>query len=288
MKNFVILKTHKHPNAMLELPETRHLSDQAGSLLAGKTIAGVQPASSAHKFAFYNGDPADYPALLLGKKILGARGHGMFVDLALEDECFISISDGTNMRLLSAIEPAPSKHQLLIAFDDGSQLVFTVAMYGGIWAFRGSIDNIYHQGSLRSTSPLLDGFDEPYFEKILAGTKKDLPLKGLLATEQRIPGLGNGVLQDILFNARLHPKRKTSTLSSDERSGLFRSLKQTLQQMSLQGGRDTEKDLFGRPGGYKTILSRNTLQLPCPRCGGSITKEAYMGGAVYYCKNCQT
>lgn|GEM_PF-2077218 len=30
--------------------------------------------------------------------------------------------------------------------------------------------------------------------------------KAFLATEQRIPGLGNGVLQDILWTARIHPK----------------------------------------------------------------------------------
>jgi formamidopyrimidine-DNA glycosylase len=25
----------------------------------------------------------------------------------------------------------------------------------------------------------------------------------------------------------------------------------------------------------------------CPKCGGTIVKEAYLGGAVYYCPVCQ-
>jgi formamidopyrimidine-DNA glycosylase len=57
--------------------------------------------------------------------------------------------------------------------------------------------------------------------------------------------------------------------------------------MTDLGGRDTEKDLFGNMGGYKTILSKNTVQNPCPGCGGTIIKEAYMGGAVYFCPVCQ-
>ena len=57
--------------------------------------------------------------------------------------------------------------------------------------------------------------------------------------------------------------------------------------MMRLGGRDTEKDLFGNPGGYQTRMSKRTLAGGCPACGGPITKEAYLGGAVYYCPRCQ-
>jgi formamidopyrimidine-DNA glycosylase len=76
-------------------------------------------------------------------------------------------------------------------------------------------------------------------------------------------------------------------LSELEKRDLFHSLKITLKKMTDLGGRDTEKDLFGKIGGYKTILSKNTLDLPCPKCSGKIEKESYMGGAVYFCPNCQ-
>ena len=36
-----------------------------------------------------------------------------------------------------------------------------------------------------------------------------------------------------------------------------------------------------------TLLSKNTFTEPCPGCGGAIVKEAYLGGAVYYCPVCQ-
>ena len=102
-----------------------------------------------------------------------------------------------------------------------------------------------------------------------------------------IPGFGNGVLQDILFNSGINPKRKISTISDFEKEDLFHDFKFNLHSMPDKGGRDTEKDLFGKAGGYKTIFSKNTYKNPCPNCGGTITKEAYLGGSVYYCQTCQ-
>ena len=63
-----------------------------------------------------------------------------------------------------------------------------------------------------------------------------------------IPGLGNGRLQDILFQAGIHPKRKVLTLSDCEQNVLWKQVRMVLQAMTEQGGRDTEKDLFGNPG----------------------------------------
>ena len=123
---------------------------------------------------------------------------GPFVDLLLEDKVHIALSDGVNMRYCPAGAGIPPKYQLLITFDDDSFLVFTVAMYGGINAFRDTLDNPYYLGALSKPSPLGDGFDAAYFDRLVAGAKPNLSAKAFLATEQRIPGLGNGVLQDIL------------------------------------------------------------------------------------------
>ena len=272
---------------MLEIPESKVMSLQIEDVLAGKRIAKVLTATSPHKFAWYNGDPAEYNNLLFGKQVLSSRGHGMFVDICCDDNTFVIAGDGTNIRYYPSPEKCPEKFQLQIIFDDNSCIAFTVAMYGGIWACKEEFQNSYYQGSLHSISPLNDSFDESVFEKIFQSTTKDLSMKALLATEQRIPGLGNGVLQDILFNGGIHPKRKKSTLSDFEKRELFHSLKISLSSMTEQGGRDTEKDFFGQNGKYKTILSKNTVNQPCPNCGNNIVKEAYLGGAIYFCPICQ-
>lgn len=181
----------------------------------------------------------------------------------------------------------PDNYQLLLTLDDDAYLAFTVSMYGSIAPYQGRYENVYYQKSRERISPLSDDFDEAYFESLFAGLKPGLAVKMLLATEQRIPGLGNGVLQDILFHARIHPRRPIQSLRDAEKSALFRSVKQTLRNMTEQGGRDTESDLFGIPGGYRTILSKKTLATPCPRCGETIVKETFGGGTVYYCPGCQ-
>jgi formamidopyrimidine-DNA glycosylase len=114
-----------------------------------------------------------------------------------------------------------------------------------------------------------------------------LSAKAFLATEQRVPGLGNGVLQDILWTARIHPRKKMGELSSVEIDAMYDAVKDVLAQMTARGGRDTERDLFGRPGGYETVLSKNTVGKACPACGTAIRKEPYLGGAVYFCSQCQ-
>ncbi|WP_291528345.1 DNA-formamidopyrimidine glycosylase family protein [Bacteroides sp. UBA939] len=273
---------------MLELPEVLTLSKQANDKLSGKTITQVFNATKQHKFTFYNGDPLQYGKLLVGKSILSSKGYGMFVDFNLSDNMMMNIGDGVSTRYYNPGDKVPANYQLLLTFDDESFLVFTVAMYGFINAYPGGdTDNKYYLISRESISPLSKEYTEEQFEKLFAEAKKTLTAKALLATEQRIPGVGNGVTQDILFNAGIHPKQKVLDLSDGKKKALFDSLKDTLMNMTFEGGRDTQTDLYGNEGGYKTILSSKTWKKPCPRCGGAIVKEAYLGGSVYYCPVCQ-
>ncbi|MDR2037588.1 MAG: endonuclease VIII [Bacteroidales bacterium] len=273
---------------MIELPEAVTLAKQANDVLSGKTITQVFNATKPHKFTFYNSDPLGYNGLLTGKTFISTKGYGMFVDFFLSDGTILNIGDGTNTRYYQPDDKIPDNYQLLLTFDDHSFLVFTVAMYGFIGVYPdGIIDNKYHRISSTSISPLDERYTEKEFDKLFTEAKKTLTAKALLATEQRIPGVGNGVTQDILFNARIHPKQKVSVLSDARKKILFNSLKDVLQEMTLKGGRDTQTDLFGNNGNYQTILSAKTWKNPCPRCDSKIEKEAYLGGTVYYCPECQ-
>lgn len=272
---------------MIEIPESKTVARQICETLTGRTITDVFNATHPHKFTWYAGDPLDYPKLLTGRKIVGSEGFGAYIEILLDDDVRLAVSDGTIMRLYASEAEIPAKYQLLITLDDGRFLVFTVAMYGGILAFRGTFENPYYLGARTKLSPLDAEFDAEYFRSMLAGVKQNLSAKAFLATEQRIPGLGNGVLQDILFRAGIHPKRKLATLRDGDVERLFGTVKSLLTEMTDRNGRDTEKDLFGNCGGYAVQLSRNTCTEPCPVCGGSIVKEAYLGGAVYYCPCCQ-
>lgn len=272
---------------MIELPEAITIGRQVDKTLAGRTITDVHNATHLHKFTFFNGDVALYRDMLMGKRVESAVGKGIFVDICLEDNYFLSIFDGIHMKYGDLGSKIPDKYQLLLTFDDETFVSFTTSMYGGIYAFKDNLDNKYRILSLESISPLNSDFSEACFEKLIVGEKKNISAKALLASGQRIPGVGNGVLQDILFHAGIHPKRKIFSLGDNEKSALFRSLKNTLHAMTDGGGRNTETDFFGNKGRYKTVLSKNTYSQPCLQCGDEIRKEAYMGGSIYYCPTCQ-
>ena len=272
---------------MIELPEGIVLAGQCRAALSGKTVKEVLPPSAPHKFCWFQGDPADYHAALAERTVEGAESFGIYVELSFSGGVRLCVNDGVNLRLLAPGKPAPARYQLLIRFTDASALVFTVAMYGGIICHRGDYDNEYYRKSRQSLSPLDPAYGRACFERIFEGEKPGLSAKALLASGQRIPGLGNGVLQDILWTAGVHPKRRIGTLGEPEHAALFAAVRTVLAEMAAQGGRETERDLFGNPGGYRGTLSKSTLGCGCPRCGGPIVKETYLGGAVYFCPVCQ-
>jgi formamidopyrimidine-DNA glycosylase len=273
---------------MLELPEAIAVSKQISENVSGKKIMNVTAAHTPHKFAWYHGDPQKYHDLLADKVIGTATGIGSMVEIRVQD-AIILLGEGVGIRFHAENEKKPEKHQLLIEFEDFSAISASVQMYGGLWCFKeGDYKNQYYIQAKEKLSPLSNEFDESYFDSIASNQENQrLSAKALLATEQRIPGLGNGVLQDILYNARIHPKKKVKTLTEEDKSNLYKSIKSTLAEMAFKGGRDTERDLFGCFGGYKTKLCKNTAGKACEICGSTIKKEAYMGGSIYYCERCQ-
>jgi formamidopyrimidine-DNA glycosylase len=273
---------------MIELPEATALSKQLNDTISGKIVSHVVAAHTKQKLTWYYGDPEKYQQLLHKKKIDTTTAFGAFVEISAQN-MKILFRDGVNLRFYKDKSTIPEKHQLLLEFVDSSLLVASVQMYGGVGCFiQNELDNLYYTVAKEKPSPLSKDFNEEYFTTLIRGDQvQNLSLKAFLATEQRIPGVGNGVLQDILFNAKLHPKQKINQISTKQTRDLFQSLKTTLTDMVNKNGRDTERDLFGQPGRYKTKMCKNTVGKPCDICTSTITKSNYLGGSIYFCPHCQ-
>jgi formamidopyrimidine-DNA glycosylase len=271
---------------MMELPEAAVVANQISSALSGKRIALAVANQSPHKFAWFTGDPTTYHDRLVGKVIQSSSAHGGMVEVHADD---VVLALSTALRYYEEGERLPKKHQLLLKFEDRTVLVATVQMWGCLACFPEDGDSGIHdyEFSKQKPSPLSDAFSSEYFHELRTPETSALSAKAFLATEQRIPGLGNGVLQDILWTARVHPRTKMGHLGEDGVQGIYEAVRTTLADMVRLGGRDTEKDLFGRPGGYRTTLSRNTVGTPCPACNTEIQKQAYLGGSIYFCAACQ-
>ena len=164
-------------------------------------------------------------------------------------------------------------------------LAATVRMYGGFLLIDPGFDNEYYRAACEGPDPLSEAFTYERFAALAQATPPSRSVKALLATEQRLPGVGNGVLHDICWHAALNPRRRLDSLDGAELRRLYDALRGVLRAMTEAGGRDTWDDLHGAPGGYRTLLNKSTVI--CPRCGGPILREAFMGGNIYYCADCQ-
>lgn len=272
---------------MLEIPESRTIAAQMNETVRGKRIREVEAAYTPHSFAWYSGEPAFYAGIMEGREIGRAASIGSMIEVELGEYSFVA-GDGTNVRYFAPGEKLPEKYQTRITLEDDSHVICTVQMYGAMFLVRPDIyDNPYYLAGKQKPMPNTEEFTYKYFGQLFEGLSGNCSMKAFLATEQRIPGLGNGVLQDILLLAGLHPRRKISRLTSGERRKVFDAVQETLERMTSAGGRNTEKDFFGNKGGYQSMLCKNTVGKPCPYCGSEIQKANYLGGTVYFCPCCQ-
>ncbi|MCD8194441.1 MAG: endonuclease VIII [Tannerellaceae bacterium] len=283
---------------MIEAPEALFLAGQLNQVIAGKEVQLAIAGHTPHKFTFYSLHAEVYAEQLAGKKVGNATARGGMVELRIDDMLLV-FTDGVNLRYLEPGSKLPAKYQFLLGFDDESCMVASVRMYGGIWClpvnweqdppryFKGTLYE-YYQLSKEKPQVMSDDFTESYFLSLIeAAGMQNKSSKAFLATGQTIPGLGNGVLQDILYHARIHPKTKIKDLSTAQKKTLFQSLRSTLHDIYRQHGRNSETDLLGQSGHYIPYLSKDTAGKTCTRCGELIRKENYLGGSIYYCEGCQ-
>lgn len=272
---------------MIELAESITLAKQIKETLKGKKIVKILLPTNESKFTFFNPDLKTIVDELENKVITNAFSIGIFVEIEFDNNTYFDFNDGIVALYIKDKNKLPKKYQLSFVFDDDSALVFSVKLYGAFAVHDGNYDNEYYIANTNRLKINDLEFSLVYFKDFLLSLKDNESLKSALATKQRLPGLGNGSLQDILFNAKLSPKRKIKDLTESDIEKLYQALVSTTTQMIEQGGRDSEKDLFGNNGKYKTILSSKTYKNGCPLCAGEVKKEQYLGGSVYYCPKCQ-
>lgn len=276
---------------MIELPEAITIAGQITSELAGKRITSCQRGMSPHKFAWFGPMEKDeYEATMVGLTVGEARGEGPSILVDMGPVYVLVFGEGGERILYH--EPGaklPKKHQLLLGFNDGSQLTVTVSGWGRLELLRQ--DKIAEHPYLGKpfVSPLSDAFTDEYFLGLFGAPEEERKksVKFFLISEPGVRGIGNGVLQDILYHAGIHPRRPVAEMSDVEKRDLYRSIRETLQEMVDKGGRDSDYDLYNRPGGYARILHSKSAGTPCPQCGTLIEKQQYLGGAIYFCPSCQ-
>ena len=113
---------------MIEIPESIVLCRQLNNTIKGKVITDVVAGFSPHKFAFFLGDPQNYPSLLIGEQVIDSNPRGGLVEISTE-KTRIVFGDGANLRYFGSGSKIPDKNQLMIEFDDNSFIDVTISVF---------------------------------------------------------------------------------------------------------------------------------------------------------------
>jgi len=275
----------------VELPEAKILAEQMNQVLKGKKVGSheVQDSEKLQRIGFMNRDLADYD-ILDGQTMLGAESGGNTVHLRLSGDANLVISPeyGGRVQHHEAGENLPSYH-LKLGFTDGSALTIRLTNMGVVSAVEtGDLEKryTYRRDFRGAASPDSPEFTYTYFKDVFSSQNRALkPL--LVGKDAVMVGVSNSAFQDIIYRARLHPKRKASSLTEDETRGLYDAVKALVEERLSLGGKDEWIDLHGKHGGYTPRMGPNMKDRSCPRCGAAIQRLAHGGGHVYLCPECQ-
>jgi formamidopyrimidine-DNA glycosylase len=98
------------------------------------------------------------------------------------------------------------------------------------------------------------------------------PLKARLMDQKAISGVGNLLADEILWQARRDPRRRTGTLSEAELDELRRVTRRVIRNAIRRGGAHTgELNPHREPDGH------------CPRCGAPLSRATIGGRTTYWC-----
>ncbi len=276
---------------MIELPEAVTIARQISKELKGKKIVSGVRGSSPHKFAFTGKHTDEEFATIIKDKTVGlARADGSVILVDVEPSYVLSLGCGGERILYHTNnETLPKKHQLLLNFQDHTYLTVTVSGWGEVRLLE-QLDLPNHPHIKKNAvSPLSDAFTLTHYKNLLKTlpNSKRVSTKYFIISQPGIWGIGNGCLQDILYRAKIHPKRPITSLSDAERETLYHAIKQTLVEMVKRGGRSSERDLYNKTGSYQQLLHSKAVGRPCSECGTPIKKIQYLAGAAYFCPSCQ-
>ena len=276
---------------MIELPEALVIARQMNEVLAGKQIAYGNRGNTTHKFAFSSGSSEEYEEILKGRQIGETIGHGSAILASIEPDYMLVLGGGGERILFHQEERTlPKKHHLLLHFEDTTRLTVTVQGWGNTLLLPQAEAYTHRHVQKDRIPPLDDAFTWDCFQQLFGSVDEDsaVSIKYFVISEPGVWGIGNGCLQDILFRAKIHPRRRVVDIDDGEQRALYDAIRDTLTQMVTLGGRASERDLHGNRGGYVRILDSKTKGKPCPECGTPIEKIQYLGGACYLCPSCQT
>ena len=136
--------------------------------------------------------------------------------------------------------------------------------------------------------PLGTEFALKIFQGIMKGKKTNI--KALLLNQKYIAGIGNIYADEILFEAKIDPRRSADGLSIEEVKNIYRAVKKILKKAVANRGTTFSDyvDSSGEEGNFKRHLKvYGRGGMDCPGCGGKVKKMVIAGRGTSFCESCQ-
>lgn len=277
----------------IELPEAKILANQINRELEGKCVESclVKNYERLQKIGMLNEDLSSFDQLVDGK-IESAISRGNVIQIKFDNGMNLIIGPeyGGAIFYHADEKDVPKKFHLRINFSDGTLLTVRLTSMGIIKALKdGELGSSYvfkRDFNFEKLSPTEARFTIESFSKLLADNNRMLKAV-LVGKDALVVGLSNSAFQDIIYRAKLHPKRKASKLKPEEKRRLYDAIKLVINERIRLNGKDQFYDLFRNQGGYKPAMGSNMKQKFCPECGTPIEKLSHGGGYIYLCPTCQ-
>ncbi len=226
-----------------------------------------------------------------GRRVVAVSRLGKYLLVELEGGASLLVHLGMsgNLQIVPRRKVwAPHTH-VVFELDDGRDLRFVDPRRFGM------VD-IVHRGRERSHAALAGLGPDPIAEGIPDGhlwakaERKRVGMKSFLLDQGVVAGVGNIYASEVLWLARISPRRRAGLLGPDGARAIAVAIDEVLR-FAIDNGGTTLRDFVGadgQPGDngeYLLVYGRDGT--PCPRCRTTIRRQVDQGRATYFCPTCQ-
>lgn len=274
---------------MPELPEVETVRRGLEKYVVGKQIKDIRFAFA--KIAVTGLD--SFRPLIDGQMTIQAmRRRGKYLIFDFGDLLLISHlrMEGKYLMFDRQENVPDNKHfHVFFTFTDNSVLVYQdVRKFGTMEILLPSQEVAYFVSKKLGPEPSKETFKLAPFESTLLSSGKKI--KPYLLEQTLVAGLGNIYVDEVLWAAKVHPLRLSSSLKKTEIKRLHDETIRILQLGIEKGGSTirTYRNALGEDGTMQQYLQVYGLTgQPCQRCGAAIEKIQVGGRGSHYCPKCQ-
>lgn len=271
---------------MPELPEVdtvarelREGSPGRGASVVGRTIARVTVRWPRH---IAIPSPRQLQRRLLGQTIQTVSRRGKYVVFHLtQGYLLVHLKMSGDLAVVNRSAPRDKHAHTIFHFADGDSLRFSdTRKFGKVFL----VDEIEQVTGPLGPEPLERSFTAKKLGQLLAG--KQRALKPLLLDQTFIAGVGNIYADESLHLARLHPLRRSDSLTPDEVRALWQSIRRALRSGLRHNGASI--DWVYRGGGFQQYFRvYDRAGEPCYTCGTPIRRMVVGQRGTHVCPHCQ-